>query len=210
MRLRRRQPRGAECGRVSDNLRKLLLGLSYLLVYSTILPIENLKAIESLSAHEAMAAQLREAVDAGGKAALGMTKILLVEDSKFQRLATERALARAGYEVSTAADGEQAVQMARERIPDVILLDLLLPKVTGPEVLKALKNDPATMGIAVVVLSGMSQRNAERLQRDGAFAFLGKAELDLDKGTEALLDALAEIVRKLNLQVPPRRSAAQS
>ncbi len=51
-----------------------------------------------------------------------MTKILLVDDSKFLRLATERALARAGYEVSTAADGEQALAIAREKKPDVILL----------------------------------------------------------------------------------------
>ena len=71
-----------------------------------------------------------------------MTKILLVDDSKFLRLATERALARAGYDVSTAADGENALQMAREKRPDVILLDMLLPKMTGPDVLKALKKDP--------------------------------------------------------------------
>lgn len=78
-----------------------------------------------------------------------MTKILLVDDSKFLRLATERALARAGYEVSTATDGENALQIARGKKPDVILLDMLLPKMTGPDVLKALKSDPATAGIAV-------------------------------------------------------------
>jgi CheY-like chemotaxis protein len=131
-----------------------------------------------------------------------MTKILLVDDSKFLRLATERALARAGYEVSTAADGESALQLAREKRPDVILLDMLLPKITGPDVLKALKKDAATAGIAVVVLTGLSHKNAARLQHDGAFAFLEKSELGLDKGCEALLVALAEIVRRLNLEVP--------
>lgn len=131
-----------------------------------------------------------------------MTKLLLVEDSKFLRLATERALARAGYEVSTAVDGEQALEVAREKMPDVILLDMLLPKIAGPEVLRALKKDPATAGIAVVVLTGMSGKNAERLRRDGAFAFLGKAELALDKGAEHLVGAVAEILRKLNLEVP--------
>jgi CheY-like chemotaxis protein len=80
-----------------------------------------------------------------------MTKVLLVDDSKFLRIATERALARAGYEVSTAVDGEHALEIARETHPDVILLDMLLPKMAGPEVLKALKKDPATAGIAVVV-----------------------------------------------------------
>jgi CheY-like chemotaxis protein len=138
----------------------------------------------------------------GRKDVARMTKILLVDDSKFLRLATERALSRAGYEVSTATDGERALQIAREKKPDVILLDMLLPKMTGPDVLKALKKDPETAGIAVVAFTGLSQKNAVRLQQDGAFAFLDKAELGLEKGSEALLTALAGIMRKLNLQVP--------
>jgi CheY-like chemotaxis protein len=131
-----------------------------------------------------------------------MTKILLVDDSKFLRLATERALARAGYDVSTAVDGENALQMAREKRPDLILLDMLLPKMTGPDVLRALKKDPQTASIAVVALTGLSHKNAERLRRDGAVAFLEKSDLALDKGSDTLLTALAEIVRKLNLEVP--------
>jgi len=137
-----------------------------------------------------------------------MTKILLVEDSKFLRLATERALARAGYDVSTAADGEEALAKARENLPDLILLDLLLPKITGTDVLKALKKDPATKKIAVIVLTGMSQRNEDWLHRAGAFGFLGKSELALDKGADALLAAVAEFVKQLRLEVPP--SAAHS
>lgn len=127
------------------------------------------------------------------------TKILLVDDSKFLRLATERALVRAGYEVCSAMDGERALEIAREKKPDVILLDMLLPKITGPDVLKALKKDPATAGIAVVVLTGLSQKNAVRLQHDGACAFLEKSQLGLDKGCETLLTALAGIVRNLRL-----------
>ena len=127
------------------------------------------------------------------------TKILLVDDSKFLRLATERALVRAGYEVCSAMDGERALEIAREKKPDVILLDMLLPKITGPDVLKASKKDPATAGIAVVVLTGLSQKNAVRLQHDGACAFLEKSQLGLDKGCEALLVALSGIVRNLKL-----------
>jgi CheY-like chemotaxis protein len=131
-----------------------------------------------------------------------MTKILLVDDSKFLRLATERALSRAGYQVSTAIDGEDALKIAREQRPDVILLDMLLPKMTGPDVLKALKKDPSTAGIAVVAFTGLSQKNAVRLEQDGACAFLDKAALGLDKGSEAFLVALARIVRELKLEVP--------
>ena len=131
-----------------------------------------------------------------------MTKILLVDDSKFLRLATERALARAGYDVSSAMDGQNALQIAREKKPDVILLNMLLPKMTGPDVLKALKKDPATAGIAVVAFTGLSNKNAMRLEQDGACAFLDKAELGLDKGSEALLAALARIIQNLGLEVP--------
>jgi CheY-like chemotaxis protein len=92
--------------------------------------------------------------------------------------------------------------MAREKQPDVILLDMLLPKMAGPDVLKALKKDPATAGIAVVVLTGLSQRNAARLREDGASAFLEKSELGLDTGCEALLSELARIVERLHLGAP--------
>jgi CheY-like chemotaxis protein len=127
-----------------------------------------------------------------------MIKILLVEDSKFLRLATERALARAGYEVSSAADGDEALLVAREKMPDLILLDMLLPKMTGPEVLQALKKDACTKAIPVVVLTGMSQKNAARLEADGAFGFLEKASLELDKGSGKLLLAIEEFLKKLH------------
>ena len=126
-----------------------------------------------------------------------MIKILLVEDSKFLRLATERALARAGYEMSSAGDGEEALRLAREKLPDLILLDMLLPKLSGPDVLLALKKDPLTKAIPVVVMTGISQKNAARLQKDGAIGFLGKSALELNKGSEKLLTAVQEILQKL-------------
>ena len=98
-------------------------------------------------------------------------KILLVEDSKFLRLATGRALARAGYAMSFAGDGDEALLMASEMRPDLILLDMMLPKMSGLEVLKALKKEPATEAIPVVVLTGLSQANAERLRGEGPSPF---------------------------------------
>ena len=139
-----------------------------------------------------------------------MTKILLVDDSKFLRMATERALARAGYVVSTASDGAKAIELARNKKPDVILLDMLLPGMTGPDVLKALKKDAGTAGIPVVAFTGLSQKNALRLQQDGACAFLEKSALELDKGCDTLLSALAGILRQLKLEVPAGLGAPQS
>jgi CheY-like chemotaxis protein len=88
-------------------------------------------------------------------------KILLDEDSKFLRVATGRALTRAGYEMSFAGDGDEALLIAGEKLPDLILLDMMLPKMSGLEVLKALKKDPATAAIPVIVLTGLSEINAD-------------------------------------------------
>ena len=135
-----------------------------------------------------------------------MTKILLIEDSKFLRLTAERALARAGYEMSSAADGEEALRVAREKLPDLILLDMLLPKMSGPDVLVELKKDPLTKAIPVVVMTGLSQKNAARLQGDGAVGFLEKSALELDKGSQKLLTALQKILK--NLREPARTTSA--
>jgi CheY-like chemotaxis protein len=134
-----------------------------------------------------------------------LMKILLVEDSKFLRLATGRALTRAGYEMIFAGDGDEALLMAGEKRPDLILLDMMLPKMSGLEVLKALKKEPATEAIPVVVLTGLSQTNAQRLQRDGAFAFLAKADLALDQDATPLLAVLTKLFTEL-----PGASRAQA
>ena len=131
-----------------------------------------------------------------------MTKILLVEDSKFLRMAMERALARAGYHVVCAIDGVEAIALAEKEKPNLILLDMLLPKMGGQQVLAALKKNPATAGIAVVACTGLSQKNAARLKQDGVCEFLDKSELGLDKGSGKLLAAVSEILRELNLDVP--------
>ena len=78
--------------------------------------------------------------------------ILLVEDSKIQRMQSERILSKAGYTVLNANDGEQALQLARANLPDLILLDMLLPKLGGEQVLQMLKADAATAHIPVIAL----------------------------------------------------------
>ena len=128
-------------------------------------------------------------------------KVLLVEDSKFLRIATERALSRAGFGVSTAADGEEALRLASDRLPDIILLDMMLPKISGPDVLKALKGNPATKDIPVVVLTSLSQKNEEKLLSEGAAAYFEKSTLELDKGSnrlEAIIQTVLGRTRRLS------------
>lgn len=113
--------------------------------------------------------------------------ILLVDDSKLQRLAIQRVLTKAGHEVTLAADGEEGLRLARQTLPKLILLDMILPRMDGVAVLAALKNDPATAHIPVVVLTGLSQRNEEKLKSAGAAAFYQKSELGVEQGAEALV-----------------------
>jgi len=123
-------------------------------------------------------------------------KVLLVDDSKFLRVANERALSRAGFEVSTAADGEEALKVANDKHPDIILLDMMLPKLSGPEVLKALKQNPATQDIPVIVLTSLSQKNAEKLISEGAAAYFEKSGLELEKSS--LAAAVEAVLKRVN------------
>jgi len=124
-------------------------------------------------------------------------KVLLVEDSKFLRVATERTLTQAGYKVICAGDGEEALRLARQHAPGLVLLDIMLPKVSGPEVLKALKQDPATKGIVVMVLTSLSQKNAKALEKDGAAGFFEKSDLMLRSGPSSLVAAVETMLKNL-------------
>ena len=68
-------------------------------------------------------------------------RILIVEDDRILRRAAETTLKREGYRVVTAADGEEALTAARAEPPDLILLDLIMPRMQGFDVLRALKQD---------------------------------------------------------------------
>jgi DNA-binding response OmpR family regulator len=127
-------------------------------------------------------------------------KVLLVEDSKFLRRANECALCKAGFKVSTAADGEEALQVANDQLPDIILLDMMLPKISGPDVLKALKANPATMEIPVIVLTSLSQMNEEKLLQEGAAAYFEKSTLELDKSSDRLATTVETVLRRVNHQ----------
>lgn len=137
-----------------------------------------------------------------------MTKILLVEDSRFLRLEFERALSRAGYAVTVASDGEKAIEMAKAGQPDLVLLDLILPKLSGLDVLRTLKGSSDTSSIPVVVISGFPRSNAARLKEQGAFEFLEKSELGLETGARALVVKVAEILEgidRVRARVVPAR-----
>jgi DNA-binding response OmpR family regulator len=107
-------------------------------------------------------------------------RVLLAEDDRFLRKAAETALKRQGFTVLPAVDGEEALRMARAEAPDIVLLDLIMPKLQGFEVLRALKADPATTKIPVIILSNLGQESdVKQAMEAGAAGYFVKANLSL-------------------------------
>src|SRR5207302_6570260 len=82
-----------------------------------------------------------------------VARILLVEDNEMNRDMLTRRLERRGYEVVSACDGLQGVEMGRSAAPDLILMDMSLPQLDGWEATRRLKADPATNSIPVIALT---------------------------------------------------------
>ena len=118
-------------------------------------------------------------------------RVLLVEDDRYLRKAAAAMLRRQGFTVLTAEDGEEALRVAAER-PDLILLDLIMPKIQGFEVLKALKRDPRTSGIPVVILSNLGQESDSKAAREmGAVDYWVKSNLDLEELVRRIEETVA-------------------
>jgi CheY-like chemotaxis protein len=111
-------------------------------------------------------------------------------------MASHRTLVRAGYSVLEAGDGEEGLRTAHHLKPDVIVLDMMLPKLDGAQGLRRLKQDPTTAEIPVVVLTSLSQRNEEKLRKDAAQAFIEEEHVIED--AQPLLHA----VERLLIDIP--------
>jgi two-component system alkaline phosphatase synthesis response regulator PhoP len=123
-----------------------------------------------------------------------MSTVLLIDDSKFLRRANELSLAKAGHQILTASDGEEGLRLAQAKKPDVIVLDMLLPKLGGAQLLEFLKADPSTAMIPVIVLSSLSQKNEEKLRAAGAAAYLEKSNLALEQNSSELSRTIAKVL----------------
>jgi CheY-like chemotaxis protein len=129
------------------------------------------------------------------------TTVLLIDDSKFLRRSNELTFTRAGYAVLTATDGEEGLRVALNKLPDVIVLDMMLPKISGPQLLHMLQRDARTSQIPIIVLSSLPQSNAAKLISEGAVAYLAKAQLGTEQGAALLLHAVDNALKQ-----PARRS----
>jgi two-component system response regulator VicR len=120
-------------------------------------------------------------------------KILFVEDEPSLQKAISELLNQEGYEVLTASDGEEGLKRAKDKDPDLILLDLILPKKDGFEVLKEIKEDEKMKDIPVIVLTNLEGiGDVEKALTLGAKTYLVKANYDL----EDVLKMVKENLRK--------------
>ena len=104
-----------------------------------------------------------------------MGRVLVVDDEPDVLLLCRLNLQQRGYELLEAAEGRTAIALAREQHPDVIVLDLMLPGMSGYDVLEALQRDDETSGIPILVLTAKSlAADRERSHGLGASAFLTK------------------------------------
>ena len=108
-------------------------------------------------------------------------KILLVEDDKFLRTVLEKRLSSEGFEVLTAIDGDEALEKIITEKPDLILLDIILPKKGGFIVLENIKKDPELKQVPVLIISNLGQE--EDIKKGlslGAIEYFVKAKVSID------------------------------
>ena len=122
-----------------------------------------------------------------------MKKILFVEDESALQKTLGDVLTQEGYEIISALDGAAGLELAKEKKPDLILLDLILPKLHGLEVLKELKADPGTKGIPIIVLTNLeSIEDIDQALELGATTYLVKAHYSLEEVIEKVKKTIGE------------------
>jgi chemosensory pili system protein ChpA (sensor histidine kinase/response regulator) len=123
-------------------------------------------------------------------AATGSPLVLIVDDSLTVRKITSRLLVREGFKVATAKDGVDALQVLAEQLPDVILLDIEMPRMDGFEFAKTMKGDAKSLHIPIIMItSRTADKHRNRAAELGVDAFLGKPYQE-DELLQALRDAV--------------------
>jgi DNA-binding response OmpR family regulator len=123
-----------------------------------------------------------------------LPKILLAEDDVFISRAYQDGLGRAGFNIIAAADGAEALKKAEAEVPDLILLDVIMPIKNGFEVLEELKKNEKLKNIPVIVLSNLGQdSDIEKGRKLGAADYLIKSNHSLREVAEKVSEHLSKI-----------------
>ena len=120
-----------------------------------------------------------------------MSKIMLVEDdNNLREIYGERLLAE-GYEIVTAKDGEEALALAVSERPDLIISDVMMPKISGFDMLDILRQTPETRNVKVIMMTALSQaEDKERAHKLGADKYLVKSQVTLEDVARVVADVL--------------------
>jgi len=114
-------------------------------------------------------------MSAHAPAASGPPLVMIVDDSLTVRKITSRTLTRAGFDVITAKDGIDALELLNDRTPDVILLDIEMPRMDGFEFTKTIKAEPKNAHIPIIMItSRTAEKHRNRAQELGVDLYLGK------------------------------------
>lgn len=125
-----------------------------------------------------------------------MTKILVAEDDKLVSGSLCDGLKAAGFEVTPAYDGEEALAKIKETIPDLVLLDIMMPKLDGLSVLWELKSDSATAKVPVIVLTNLGDAETiSKIVAAGAVDYLLKSDQSVDDIINKIKDVLNRTVK---------------
>lgn len=113
--------------------------------------------------------------------------IIIVEDDDFLRSLAVTKLEKEGFTVTTAANGQEGLSLVTASVPDLLILDLMLPAMSGFDVLKAIKANEATKNIKVIVFSNLGEQSDIKTCLDlGANDYLVKANFTLDELVEKI------------------------
>jgi twitching motility two-component system response regulator PilH len=134
-----------------------------------------------------------------------MTKILVVEDDPLMSRMYQKIFTFEGYDVTMAGDGQEGLDKAREIKPTLMLLDVMMPKLNGLQVLEKLKSDPETKSIPVVMLTNLAgEQDAEGALSKGAIKYIIKSEHDPKEVADMVKEILAGYTRnEIPGQQPP-------
>jgi twitching motility two-component system response regulator PilH len=119
-----------------------------------------------------------------------MPRILIVDDSPTEVFKISQILTKNGFEVLTAENGEQGVDIAKREVPDLVLMDIVMPGLNGFQATRQLSRDPQTSGIPVIIVTTKDQETDKLWgQRQGAKGYLTKPV-----DSKGLLKAIGEVL----------------
>jgi len=122
-----------------------------------------------------------------------MSKVMVVEDDEALREIYSIRITAEGYEVVTAGDGEEALAVAVEQKPDLILSDVMMPKISGFDMLDILRNTPETANIHVIMMTALSADDQRsRGERLGCDRYLVKSQVGIEDVVNAIHEVLGD------------------